>query len=100
MTADNKSVNMNISKAGRTLWGKLAKDTPDYWLPLWVHLYDTCEVAKLIWQNWVPKHTKYEIANGIECISDKSMEEKLQYAGRVYAFLAAVHDIRNTCSND
>lgn len=93
MTADNKSVNMNISKAGRTLWGKLAKDTPDYWLPLWVHLYDTCEVAKLIWQNWVPKHTKYEIANGIECISDKSMEEKLQYAGRVYAFLAAVHDI-------
>ncbi|MDO4203749.1 MAG: CRISPR-associated helicase Cas3' [Selenomonadaceae bacterium] len=90
---DEKNKVIHISKKTKNLWGKLSKDTPDYWLPLWVHLFDTCEVAKLIWHNWVPKHTKHEIANGMEFASGKSIEEKLQYAGRVYAFLAAVHDI-------
>ena len=82
-----------ISRKGQSLWGKLAPDRSNYWLPLWLHLADTGEIAKLLWNHWLPEHTKMDIALGPESDVGQSLSTKLDYAQKVAAFLAAVHDI-------
>ena len=40
------------SEAVYTLWGKKAANGDPRWLPLIVHLADTAEVGKLLWDEW------------------------------------------------
>jgi CRISPR-associated endonuclease/helicase Cas3 len=81
-----------LSSSARILWGKLSHDGFQNWLPLWVHLCDTSEVAKLLWDHWLPEHTKRMIANGI---SDALVQDddRLVYARKIAVFMAAAHDI-------
>ena len=54
-----------LSLQAKSLWGKLSSDGTHRWLPLWMHLEDTAEIAVMLWRNWLPKHTKKIIAEGI-----------------------------------
>ena len=65
------------------LWAKKSKDTP-HWLPLWTHMAETGEVAKLLWDKWLPESTKKLIAHSVG--GDEQEGRKL------FAFLAAAHD--------
>ena len=38
-----------ISRKLGSLCGKLARDGKNDWLPLWIHLADTGEIAKCLW---------------------------------------------------
>ena len=35
------------------LWGKKAANGEPKWLPLIVHLADTAEIGKILWDEWV-----------------------------------------------
>ena len=82
-----------ISRKGQSLWGKLAPDRSNYWLPLWLHLADTGEIAKLLWDHWLPEYTKMDIAAGLEIGSGQPQDMKVAYARKVAIFMAAIHDI-------
>ncbi len=82
-----------ISRKLGSLWGKLARDGKNDWLPLWIHLADTGEITKCLWDSWLPRHTKMEIASGIESKQGASLDSQLEYARQIAVFLAAVHDI-------
>jgi CRISPR-associated endonuclease/helicase Cas3 len=81
-----------LSSLTRILWGKLSHDGSQNWLPLWVHLCDISEVAKLLWDHWLPEHTKRMIATGI---GDAPVQDndKLAYARKIAVFMAVTHDI-------
>ena len=81
-----------LSSLAKSLWGKLSHEGFHSWLPLWVHLCDTGEVTKLLWDHWLPEHTKRIIANGI---SDVAVQEgdRLFYARKIAVFMAVAHDI-------
>ena len=88
----------NLSFITKKLWGKLARDGSDSWLPLYVHLSDAGEVAKLLWDKWLPEHTKQIIAGGID-FAQNSAEDKIEYAKKVVIFLTAAHDIGKATPN-
>lgn len=81
-----------LSSRARALWGKLSTDGTHRWLPLWVHLEDTAEIAVMLWRNWLPKHTKEIIAAGIIAEKEDVLQDRIAYAERLVKFLAAAHD--------
>jgi CRISPR-associated endonuclease/helicase Cas3 len=68
---------LSLSYQARVLWGKTNRHEPEVWLPLYVHLSDSLEIGKLLWDNWLPQGTK------------KLLDGKRA----VFLFLSAVHDI-------
>lgn len=81
-----------LSLKTRALWGKVAVDGTHRWMPLWLHLSDTAEIAALLWQYWLPSHTKKIITQGIDLPTSFSLTKRMQYAEKVIRFLAAAHD--------
>ncbi len=81
-----------LSIQTRALWGKLSHDGSHDWLPLWIHLCDSGEVAKLLWDYWMPENTKRIIAEGI-CGTAYQNENILEYARKIAIFISLVHDI-------
>jgi CRISPR-associated endonuclease/helicase Cas3 len=73
----------SLSKQAKDLWGKLSQDKL-HWLPLYIHLQDTAETAKLLWDNWLPLHTKNKISESFDNLDD---------AKTLFIFLAASHDL-------
>lgn len=84
--------NNKISLRTKKLWGKLANDGNNSWLPLYVHMEDSGEVAKLLWDYWLPPHTKKIIVDGIDFSVNKT-NDKLDYAKRLAVFMAVSHDL-------
>lgn len=82
----------SLSYQAKALWGKLSTDGTHRWLPLWVHLEDTAEIAVMLWRGWLPKHTKEIIAEGILTGNEELLQDKMAYAERLVKFLAAAHD--------
>lgn len=82
----------SLSPQAKSLWGKLSTDGTHRWLPLWVHLEDTAEIAVMLWRGWLPKHTKETIAAGILTGNEELLQDKMAYAERLVKFLAAAHD--------
>ena len=77
--------------ATHVLWAKKTNDHPkEQWLPLPVHLGDSAETVRLLWNHWVPDCIKEIIASGViasgECVS-------IDTASLVAVFLAGVHDV-------
>lgn len=81
-----------LSLKTRSLWGKLSVDGSHRWLPLWLHLRDTAEIVALLWQYWLPSHTKERIIQGTEFPGAFSAAEKMDYVEKLVRFLAAAHD--------
>ncbi|MDR0381781.1 MAG: CRISPR-associated endonuclease Cas3'', partial [Oscillospiraceae bacterium] len=67
------------------LWAKKSRDGDLKWLPLWTHLADTAETAKLLWDRHVADGVKRRIAEACGC--DESAARAL------CIFVAAAHDL-------
>ena len=85
-------VGYNLSFVAKSLWGKLSLDGTHSWLPLWIHLSDTAEIADLIWLHWLPTHTKKIIAEGLDLSQGLTFQERMTYTRKIVRFLAASHD--------
>lgn len=78
---------MALSEAARSAWGKSwPQRTPDIevWNPLWRHLQDSAAVAGRLWDQWLPRVVRDQIA-------DAAGGEAAARA--LLVFLAGVHDI-------
>jgi CRISPR-associated endonuclease/helicase Cas3 len=77
----------NISACVKSLWAKSPKKfvkiqwPEESWLPLYVHMADAAEVAKLLWDRWVPIGTK------------KIISKDLERGRKIFIFLAMAHDL-------
>ncbi|MGI6085011.1 MAG: CRISPR-associated helicase Cas3' [Acetivibrionales bacterium] len=82
-----------LSQMAKSLWAKKTKGNQEKrWLPLFVHLSDAAEIARFIWNQWLPPCTKRKITMSIykelEITSDSE-----DAALPCFVFLAAVHDL-------
>lgn len=75
----------DLSQQARSLWAKSDYGAGEEWLPLAVHMHDSFDVIKKLWQTWMPSGVKTMLAR--ECgISEECL-------GELVGFLGAVHDI-------
>lgn len=74
-----------LSKQARSLWAKSDYEEGAAWLPLFVHMADTCFIAEKLWDEWLPPSTRNSIAF--------AFDSRLDIARKTVCFLAAVHDI-------
>lgn len=81
-----------LTKTTKQLWGKLSFPGSEYWLPLYVHMSDTGQVAALLWKHWVPTHTKKLIMHDLSPEAEL-LRNSEDYAKKVFMFLAVAHDI-------
>lgn len=86
---------MELSQKAKSLWGKLGSN--NMWLPLYVHMTDSAEVARLLWDTWLPEHTKKLLSDGI-CSAETELSfdsdiDKEVFAKKVLVFLALAHDL-------
>lgn len=76
-----------------SLWGKKAANGDPRWLPLVVHLADTAEVGKILWDTWLCDGAKRNIAENCFFSGTPDDEEKLVQARALFVFLCAAHDL-------
>lgn len=69
-----------LSGTARALWAKLSRQNDD-WLPLYVHMSDSAEMAQLLWLHWLP--------DGVKRLFIKLTPK----ADALFVFLAAAHDL-------
>jgi CRISPR-associated endonuclease/helicase Cas3 len=78
-----------ISEAARSVWAKTSRDPQTHevrdWMPLWQHLDDTAEVAGRLWDEWLPRSVRWEIAAAVNGDEDR--------ARRLLCWLAGIHDV-------
>lgn len=69
------------------LWAKKEeKESRFYWLPLMIHLEDTMNVSRWLWNNWISDSQRKF------CLSSMNIHDE-ETAVNLAAFLGAVHDI-------
>ncbi|MDR2975159.1 MAG: CRISPR-associated helicase Cas3' [Propionibacteriaceae bacterium] len=73
-----------LSSRARLLWAKSDPANQDQWLPLYQHMLDSGEVARLLWREWLPTSVRGLI------IAQAGSESA---AESVVVWLAAVHDL-------
>jgi CRISPR-associated endonuclease/helicase Cas3 len=77
------------SSAARSVWAKTSRNPDTHevrdWMPLWQHLDDTAAVAGRLWDDWLPRSVRCQIAG---CVGGD--EER---ARRLVCWLAGVHDV-------
>ena len=81
------------SEAIYALWGKKAANGEPRWLPLIVHLADTAEVGKLLWDEWLCNGAKRNIADNCTYPNANDESENLIQARALFIFLCATHDL-------
>ena len=76
-----------LDKRAMSLWAKKEERCGRfYWLPLWVHLTDTMNVSKWLWNHWLSDSQRYFC---VESLNTSDEETALNLA----MFLGAIHDI-------
>ena len=80
----------SLSAGAKTIWAKASHDGSECWLPLVMHMYDSAEVARLLWHSWIPLSTKNLIA---EHLNASERNAALEFGERLFIFLAAAHDL-------
>ncbi|MEV0924877.1 CRISPR-associated helicase Cas3' [Streptomyces spongiicola] len=73
-----------LGDPARSVWAKHDRDT-DGWLPLWRHMEDSAEVARLLWDRWLPA--------GVRGLVAEALPRGDSDARALVGWLAAVHDI-------
>ena len=69
------------------LWAKKEeRESCFYWLPLMIHLEDTMNVSRWLWNNWLCDNQRRFCINSISLPDEET-------AVNLAAFLGAVHDI-------
>ena len=77
----------NLDKQIMSLWAKKEeRDSRFYWLPLEVHLTDTMNVSRWLWNNWLSDSQRAFCTKSISLPNDET-------ASNLAAFLGAIHDI-------
>lgn len=77
----------NLNKQIMSLWAKKEeRDSRFYWLPLEVHLTDTMNVSRWLWNNWLSDSQRSLCTKSISLSDDET-------ASNLAAFLGAIHDI-------
>lgn len=79
-----------------SLWAKKNRNASGIceWLPLSVHLNDTMEVCRLIWEHWLSAGVKEFMINSIKTNGEVSnFDDREKPARSLCKFLGAVHDI-------
>ena len=70
-----------------SLWAKKEeRESCFYWLPLMIHLEDTMNVSRWLWNNWLSDNQRQFCINSISLPDEET-------AANLAAFLGAVHDI-------
>jgi CRISPR-associated endonuclease/helicase Cas3 len=76
---------IKLSAQARILWAKTPNKysgaVEGVWLPLYIHSQDACEVAKLLWEFWVPPGTKRQVHGDPD------------FGRRLFLFFATLHDL-------
>ncbi|MGW0789790.1 type I-E CRISPR-associated protein Cse1/CasA [Streptomyces sp. NPDC002911] len=78
------SLKGSLSPAALTVWAKHDRPT-EGWLPLWQHMSDSAAVAGLLWDEWVPRSVRRQIADALPAGDDD--------ARKLTVWLAGTHDI-------
>lgn len=82
----------SLSGASTSLWAKVSDKCGDTsWMPLVVHMSDSCRIMEKIWDLWLSDSVKKEISNGI--IISNNETDVLDLAKTTALFLAAAHDL-------
>ncbi len=90
----NTQATLNESNLPLALWGKKSSKGAAEWLPLMMHLQDTVEIGKRLWDEWLSLGIKDAIIRGLTFTPDKHIEYKHEYAARgLFLFLCATHDL-------
>ena len=76
---------IKLSPAARSLWGKSDHGLNRAWMPLFVHMIDSSQVAGRLWDEWAAKFVRKSIVSSLGASDAR--------ARAVLMFLAAVHDI-------
>lgn len=79
-----------------SLWAKKNRNASGMceWLPLSVHLNDTMEVCRLIWEHWLSDGVKEFMINSIKTNGEVSnFDDREKPSRSLCKFLGAVHDI-------
>ena len=83
-----------LSRQTSVLWGKSGPKDSDLWLPLHLHLADTAAIARILWDEWVPKGTKKSIAKGVIGIPPSYKQKKtFELLCFIFILLSSFHDI-------
>lgn len=75
------------------LWGKKGSNGEASWLPLIMHLADTVEIGKRLWDEWLCEGAKRNIAANCTYSGSPDEAEKLRQARALFVFLCASHDL-------
>lgn len=74
-----------LSQRARSLWGKTDGGEGISWLPLYVHMLDSIDVAGRLWDEWVPPGTRDILARGLG--GDQALARTL------FCLVSGLHDI-------
>lgn len=75
-----------LSLAARAVWAKTGGGEMSHlWSPLYVHMGDSAQIARLLWREWLPESEKRFVVNALG--GNEAAAEAL------VVWLAAVHDI-------
>ena len=72
-----------LTNRSKILWGKLSSKEKQSWLPLYVHMSDSCMIGMKLWDEWVSESIKKHISKDIPG------RDSTNFIG----FLCAIHDI-------
>jgi CRISPR-associated endonuclease/helicase Cas3 len=86
---------MDLSIQAKSLWAKKpSKGEGEFWLPLYMHMFDAMGVARFLWDQWLPERTKKIIDEGIDIGCDFTQAMPMDEIGKnLYFFLAGIHDL-------
>ncbi|MER5629503.1 type I-E CRISPR-associated protein Cse1/CasA [Streptomyces nitrosporeus] len=83
-SGEHPRLRKHLSPAARTVWAKHDRPT-EGWLPLWQHMSDSAAVAGLLWDEWLPRTIRRQVA--------EVLPEGEADARRLAVWLAGTHDI-------
>ena len=82
-TCEQSSIT-NLSPQCQMMWAKTSRDDPSGWLPLYQHMFDSAETARLLWHEWLPESIRHAVADHTGT---------MDAAEALYVWLACAHDI-------
>ncbi|MBR4225892.1 MAG: hypothetical protein IKR86_03795 [Candidatus Methanomethylophilaceae archaeon] len=74
---------IELTGRSRSLWGKISSENSSEWLPLYVHMSDSCRIGMRLWKEWVSESVKKHILENIQDMDPSNL----------IGFICSVHDI-------
>ncbi len=81
----SQSGEITLSRQARSLWGKSDGMEGERWLPLYMHMLDSTDIAGYLWDEWLPE--------GVRSLLTQALGEDPGRARKLACFIAGIHDI-------